>query len=157
MKYYGNSEVLSELKELSKDKELIFVCIGTDKHVWDSLGPIVGSMLANYDIKVYGNLNDPITAMNVEYLKHQIDDIHQDAIVIAIDIAVTNKLELNKKIYVRKGGIKPGIGVGIKNLSLIGDYAILYYVYEENMSNKRIRNPFNGALQIIDIIKYIID
>lgn len=157
MKYYGDNDILLEIKELSKEKEIILVCIGTDKHVWDSLGPMVGSMLENYNIKVYGNLNDPVTAINVENLKHVLDEIHKEAIIIAIDIAVTSRLDLNKKIYIRRGGIKPGIGVGIKNLSLIGDYSILYYVYKENMNNKRIRNPYNGALEIVNIIKNIIN
>lgn len=159
MKYYGKNGILQEIKELSKKKQVILVCIGTDKHVWDSLGPMVGSMLEDYyeDIIIYGSLNEPVTAINVEDLKHEIDIIHSSDLVIAIDIAVTSKKELNKKVYVRRGGIKPGIGVGIKNLSLIGDYSILYYVYQENLNNKRIRNPYNGALEIVNIIKNIID
>lgn len=154
---YYKDDILLEIKEISKEKEIILVCIGTDKHVWDSLGPMVGSMLENYNIKIYGNLNDPVTAINVENLKHILDEIHKEAIIIAIDIAVTSRLDLNKKIYIRRGGIKPGIGVGIRDLSLIGDYSILYYVYKENMNNKRIRNPYNGALEIVKIIKKIID
>lgn len=157
MGYYKN-DILLEIKEIAKEKEIVLVCIGTDKHVWDSLGPMVGSMLEkDCDIKIYGNLNDPVTAINVENLKHEIDKIHFNDLVIAIDIAVTKKIELSKMIYVRRGGLKPGIGVGIKDLSPIGDYSILYYVYEGNMNNKRIRNPYNGALEIVKIIKKIID
>lgn len=154
---YEENDILREIKELSKEKEIIIVCIGTDKHVWDSLGPMVGSMLKDYHVKVYGNLNDPVTAMNVEELNEMLDEVHKEAIIIAIDIAVTNKEDLNKKVFIRRGGIKPGIGVGIKNLSLIGDYSILYYVYKENMNNKRIRNPYNGALEIVNIIKNLIN
>ena len=66
MKYYGKKDILLKLKKIFKEEDVIIVCIGTDKHVWDSLGPMVGSMLQDYNIKVYGNLNNPITAMNVE-------------------------------------------------------------------------------------------
>lgn len=155
MKYYAEKDVLKEIKELSKEEEVVIVCIGTDKHVMDSLGPMVGSMLEKYHIKTYGNLNNPITAINVEEVKEEVERVHMDSIIIAIDIAVTVRPELDKKIHVRRGGIKPGTGVGITNLSPVGDYSILYYVYEKNMDNERIRNPYNGALEMMEVIKSI--
>ena len=157
MKYYGKKDILLKLKKIFKEEDVIIVCIGTDKHVWDSLGPMVGSMLQDYNIKVYGNLNNPITAMNVEEIKEKIEIIHPDSVIIAIDIAVTDNIEFNKKVYIREGGIKPGIGVGITDLSVIGDYSILYYVYKKDMNNERIRNPYNGALEVVKILEYILD
>lgn len=147
-------EILKELRTQSNN--IVFVCIGTDKHVWDSLGPMVGSMLDNNDLIIYGNLNDPVTSINVDYMKSKIEKEHPDSTIVAIDIAVTSKIELDKKVVVKKGGIRPGIGVGIKNLNMIGDYSILYYVYEENLNNKRIRNPYNGAKEIVEILENII-
>ncbi len=46
----------------------VVVCIGTDRCIGDSLGPLVGYNLKNLDVKypVFGTINEPIHAMNLE-------------------------------------------------------------------------------------------
>lgn len=153
----NNEKMINEIKTNAKD--IIFVCIGTDNHVWDSLGPIVGSMIKEKitNIKSYGDLNNPVTAINVDNIKETLDMYYPIATIIVIDIAVSNKFNLNKSIYIKKGGVKPGLGVGVENLKIIGDYSILYYVFEEDMNNKRIRLPFNGAVEIVKVIEQILN
>lgn len=153
----NNEEMIREIKALAK--EIIFVCIGTDNHVWDSLGPMVGSMIKDKvgNIKVYGDLNNPVTTINVDNIKETLDIDYPIATIVVIDIAVSTKINLNKSIFIKKGGVKPGLGVGVKNLKRIGDYSILYYVFDEDMNNKRIRLPYNGALEIVKIIEQILN
>lgn len=153
----NNENIIKEIKSLNK--EIIFVCIGTDNHVWDSLGPMVGTMLKekNFDVEVYGDLNNPITTINVDSVKETLDIERPASIIIAIDVAVSTKIDLNKCVYVKKGGVKPGLGVGVKNLKVIGDYSILYYVFNEDMGNKRIRLPFNGALEILKVVERLLN
>lgn len=153
----NNKDMIKEIK--SFNKEIIFVCIGTDNHVWDSLGPMVGSMLKEKvsNIKVYGDLNNPVTTINVDNIKETLDIEKPASIIVVIDIAVSTKIEFNKYIYIKRGGVKPGLGVGVNNLKMIGDYSILYYVFNEDMNNRRIRLPFNGALEILKIIEEILN
>lgn len=153
----NNRNIIKEIK--SSSEEIIFVCIGTDNHVWDSLGPMVGSMLKEKvsNIEVYGDLNNPVTTINVDNIKETLDIERPGSTIVVIDIAVSTNMELNKCIYIKRGGVKPGLGVGINNLKVIGNYSILYYVFNEDMNNKRIRLPFNGALEILKIIEEILN
>lgn len=155
--FSDNIKVIQEIK--SKNKEIVFICIGTDKHVWDSLGPMTGSFIKlNSEATVYGFLDNPVTAINVESVSNEIYSKHKDAIIIAIDIAIVpeNELEYDKVVHIKKGGLKPGLGTG-KELKRVGDYSILYYVVKSDLSNKQIRNPFNGAVEIMNIIQDIIN
>lgn len=154
MHYYDNKKVIEDIKLQNKEK--IFVCIGTDKHVWDSLGPMVGSFLKLKGINnVYGCLNAPITALNANEMHKMIKSRHPESSLIAIDIAISDDKEENNCICVKKGALKPGLGVG-RELNKIGDYSILYFVYKDKINESRIRNPYNGALEVLEIIKEII-
>ena len=49
--------------------KIVFVCIGSDRITGDSLGPLVGHQLSRYhwkNIYVYGTLNEPVHALNLE-------------------------------------------------------------------------------------------
>ena len=71
-------------------KRPIFICIGSDLVMGDSLGPLVGTFLKNKNVRsfVYGTLNYPITAKEVEYARTYIKQMHPNSIIIAIDAAV---------------------------------------------------------------------
>ena len=62
-------------KTVSKDKTPVFVCIGSDLVLGDSLGPLIGTFLKSKNIPfyVYGTLSFPITAKEInragEYLR----------------------------------------------------------------------------------------
>ena len=68
-------------------KEIIFLCVGSDRSTGDSLGPLVGTLLKekNIPFPVYGTLQAPVHALN---LKKVIEDIHntfEDPFIIGID------------------------------------------------------------------------
>ena len=51
---------------------VVFVCIGTDRSTGDSLGPLIGYKIANLRYKgvyVYGNLEHPVHAKNLEEVR----------------------------------------------------------------------------------------
>ena len=64
LSYYKIANFLKEY--INKDS--IIVCIGTDRCIGDSLGPIVGSMLKhkNFPLNVYGTVDYPIHALNIK-------------------------------------------------------------------------------------------
>lgn len=106
------------------DKYSAIVCIGTDKCIIDSLGPLIGTMLSKekLPIDIYGTLDKPVHAMNInDYIK-LIKSKNYDNI-LAIDACLS--IKKNQGIVeVRQGPITPGKGIG-KLLPDIGDVSII--------------------------------
>ena len=50
--------------------DITYVCIGTDRSIGDSLGPMVGTMLNYNNLMVYGTIESPVHGLNIfEYVK----------------------------------------------------------------------------------------
>lgn len=100
------------------------VCIGTDKCIIDSLGPLTGTLLMkeNFCGDIYGTLEKPVHAMNInDYIKTLKKKNYDN--IIAIDACLSNKKNQGI-IEVREGSITPGKGIG-KLLPEIGDVSII--------------------------------
>jgi putative sporulation protein YyaC len=100
------------------------VCIGTDKCIVDSLGPLTGTLLMknNFNLDVYGTLDKPVHAMNIrDYIKF-LKKMDYDNIIV-VDACLSNK-KSQGVIEVREGPITPGKGIG-KLLPEIGDISII--------------------------------
>ncbi len=125
---FASFDLSRQLKHLiyNVDKDfnkLCFICIGTDRSTGDSYGPLVGHMLSKiklYKYEVYGTLENPVHAKNLDYVLNSIEN--KSTLIIAIDSCLGN-LDNIGNISVRYGGIKPGSGVG-KDLPEVGDLSI---------------------------------
>ncbi|SDM97514.1 spore protease YyaC [Bacillus sp. OK048] len=109
----------------TQTRPIVFVCIGTDRSTGDSLGPLVGSFLEEKDISsfhVYGTLDEPIHAVNLNERLREITINHQDPYIIGID-ACLGRLKNIGVIQVADGPVKPGAGVN-KELPAVGDIHI---------------------------------
>ncbi len=129
------------LASYSGEKSLpIFICIGSDLVLGDSLGPLVGTFLKerNLGAYVYGTLNSPITAKEVEYAKIYLKQMHPASSIIAIDAAVGNVDDVGL-IKVTDNGLKPGLGVD-KDLGIIGDISIIGVVAGKSIKNHQLFN-----------------
>ncbi|HNX29698.1 MAG TPA: spore protease YyaC [Syntrophomonadaceae bacterium] len=102
----------------------LFICIGSDRHILDCFGPLIGSMVKaeNPQILIYGNLEAPLHAKNISKEIETIKSMHPDNIQIAIDASVGSINDIGN-IKVREGPIIPGKALA-KKLPPIGDYAI---------------------------------
>ena len=134
----GITQALISLNE--KNKRPIFICIGSDLVLGDSLGPLVGTFLKSKNVQsyVYGTLNYPITAKEVEYAGKYLKQMHPDCISIAIDAAVGNADDVGL-VRVLNKGLKPGLGVD-KNLNEIGDISIVGIVAGKSLQNYNLFN-----------------
>jgi putative sporulation protein YyaC len=104
---------------------LVLVCIGTDRSTGDALGPIVGSKLYEKGIKnfhLYGTLDEPVHALNLEETISIINQTHKTPFTIAID-ACLGKAQSVGSISVGKGPSKPGAAMN-KKLPSVGDMHI---------------------------------
>lgn len=106
-------------------KDTVIVCIGTDKCIGDCLGPLVGTLLKKKDMSfpIYGTLNNPIHAVNLNEKITYIKKVHPSSPVIAIDACLGDEENIGL-IHVRHKPISPGKGVG-KKLPSIGDISIV--------------------------------
>lgn len=134
----------------------IIVCIGTDKCIPDSLGPLVGTFLKNnnFQIPVYGTLDSPIHALNIDSEILKIKSKHPNTTIIGIDACLGDKNSIGE-IHIRDFPINPGKGVG-KTLPQVGDFSIIGIVDSSdnanffNMKSIRLNTIYNMAQVISD-------
>lgn len=122
--------IRQQLTELIKSQadypQLVVVCIGTDRSTGDSLGPLVGSrlqtLLANDLCPVYGTLDQPVHAVNLDETLSLLNRLYSKPFIIAVD-ACLGQLSSVGMVTVGSGPLKPGAGVN-KSLPEVGDIHI---------------------------------
>lgn len=113
---------LYELTETKKQYDFVIICIGTDRSTGDSLGPFVGSILAQHALKhfhTYGTLEKPIHAVNLREQINHIKKQHPRSFILAIDACLGRSANVGT-ITLSEGPIQPGAAVQ-KKLPTIGD------------------------------------
>lgn len=101
-------------------KDIVFICIGTDRSTGDALGPLTGSKLEEYGFKnVVGTLACPCDAGNLEA---RLATIPPEARVVAIDACLGMEQSLGA-FLVSAAPLLPAESVGGK-LPAVGDFSI---------------------------------
>lgn len=118
-----SNALLDLLQQNSYSKRnLVFLCIGSDRATGDCLGPLIGYKLSILNLKnyfVYGTLEQPVHAKN---LKDTVDIIykeHKNPLIIAIDASLGKAAHVGY-FTLGEGPLKPGAGVD-KDLPYVGD------------------------------------
>ena len=117
-------QYMSQLKSgLDVDSEVIFFCIGTDRVIGDSLGPIIGSLLVDRFGKdrVYGDLYNNVTYENIEDKINEIKSKNKNPYIVAVDAALSTNENIGK-IFV-DDGINFGNSLG-RSFNKIGDVGV---------------------------------
>lgn len=130
--YYDEQDVSDRLSKTLDEfvpsellEPIILVCIGSDRSTGDSLGPLVGSKLIERRMEnfhLYGTLENPVHALNLEETLLHITKRHTNPFIIAID-ACLGKAQHVGSISVGKGPCKPGAAMN-KNLPSVGNLHI---------------------------------
>jgi putative sporulation protein YyaC len=113
------------IDELHPDMRITVVCLGTDRSTGDSLGPLAGSALRKFhssSFEVYGTLEEPVHAKNLDETLEQIHRNVRDPFIIGIDACLGQPASIGT-IQIANGPIRPGSGVH-KELSPVGDIHI---------------------------------
>jgi putative sporulation protein YyaC len=113
------------LSRIPSGRDFVIVCIGTDRSTGDALGPLVGTHLNKNKLSrfhVYGTLDQPVHAMNLNETLAEIHANHFKPFIIAIDACLGQVTSVGC-IQVGEGPVKPGAGVN-KELPEIGDMHI---------------------------------
>lgn len=95
---------------------ILILCIGTNKVVGDSIGPMVGESLLELlkykpNVKIYGSMKEPLSFANTKQVLKEILIKYKQPFIITIDAAL-GKEEMIERIIVGRGNIKIGASLG---------------------------------------------
>ncbi|SDO44825.1 spore protease YyaC [Alkalicoccus daliensis] len=103
-------------------RPLVLICIGTDRSTGDSLGPLTGTFLKERRLShfhVYGTLEAPVHAKNLQEVLQTVQEDHQDPFVIAVDACLGSYQNVGT-IVLGDGPLLPGSALG-RDLPPVGD------------------------------------
>ena len=136
---------------LKKEKP-VFLCIGTKKVLYDSFGPVMGSLLKKYSsFYVYGSLKREVNGLNFYEVYKFIKKKHTNSKIIVIDNAYIKNAG-NVKLILKNSGVFPS---GINNSkNQVGDVSILIngFSYNSNKVKKNYKQLFKMLLKAVKIL-----
>lgn len=118
-------EMIREEKIRQNKTGVVFLCIGTDRSTGDSLGPLIGYKLRQLRMRgaaVFGTLDRPVHAMNLEEYVSVLKKCYREDLIVAVDASVGSRDHVGF-VTLGKGSLKPGLGVS-KELKAVGDIFI---------------------------------
>ncbi|NWQ41796.1 spore protease YyaC [Bacillus sp. EB106-08-02-XG196] len=160
-----NTEKLASLmKEIIQSsgyqkEDIIFLCIGSDRSVGDSLGPLVGTMLKEYQVpyRIYGTLEKPVHAFNLKETLKEIKKEFIKPLIISVDACLGDQNQVGY-VFLKEGPLVPGEALK-KVLPEVGDYHIIGMVNYidplpamQFLNDTRLFTVMNLAKTIVKII-----
>lgn len=137
-------------KKCKKNQPLVLLCIGTDRVTGDCLGPLIGQSLIDSSIySIYGTLQNPVHAQNLDQTMNIIFDSYKNPFIIAIDSCLGTEEHIGY-ITLSSMPLNPGQGV-CKKLRPIGNLSITGIVDRfseknfETIQNTRLKTVFHLA------------
>lgn len=106
------------------EREIVYLCIGTDRVTGDCLGPLVGTKLRQLlpGAKLFGTLKDPVHARNLEEKLAEIQTSAEKPLIVAVDASLGQASRVGY-ININLGGLSPGSALR-KVLPVVGDFHI---------------------------------
>ncbi|HWP97929.1 MAG TPA: spore protease YyaC [Syntrophomonadaceae bacterium] len=140
------TQALDEIETLTSG-EAAFLCIGSDRHILDCLGPLIGTMIREkaHGLRVYGTLESPLHAGNLLEKWNRIRGQHKPGSIIAVDASLGHEEELGM-IRLRDEPLRPGKAL-LKGLPPIGDYCLTGVV--SSRAETRLKSTHNGSLNAV--------
>ena len=154
------SKALYDKLKPVQDREIAYLCIGTDRSTGDSLGPLIGTLLKNKGVKnVYGTFDDPAHMISYKAIYEIIKADLDNPYIVAIDAGLSTSDNVGL-VMVKDEGVWPGSGVG-KETKEIGDMSIVgivnvggfmeYYILQ-NTRLSLVMNMADLIASVIDVI-----
>lgn len=123
--YSGKAKLETRLSDLfasTRRRPSVILCIGTDRSTGDALGPLIGTHLSRLNLpqlNVYGTLDEPVHATNLQENIQLVQRTYVNPFIIAID-ACLGRIDSIGCITLADGPLKPGAGVH-KQLPEVGE------------------------------------
>ncbi|NLU50470.1 MAG: spore protease YyaC [Syntrophomonadaceae bacterium] len=106
-------------------RQVVIMCIGTDRSTGDSLGPLVGTRLLQYgmtETSVLGSLEYPVHAVNLEQTLARVSESWDQPFIVAVD-ACLGRTDRIGYVSVKPGVLRPGTALK-KELPPVGELHI---------------------------------
>jgi putative sporulation protein YyaC len=145
-----------------EDNDIVFLCIGSDRYVGDSLGPLVGTMLKenNVPFRVYGTLEEPVHAFNLKGKLKEINKQFKKPLIFSIDASIGDQNQVGH-VRFKEGPLIPGKALE-KMLPAVGDYHFVGFVNyidplptSQFLNDTRLFTVMNLAKTIVKVIMNI--
>lgn len=138
----------------SKNQDIVFLCIGSDRATGDCLGPIIGHILTknNKNLPVFGTLSSPVHAQNLSKTIDFIYNTISNPYIIAIDASLGIRQHIGH-VTTGYGPLCPGIGVN-KKLPCVGDAFITGIVNTSNI-NSHLTLQTTKLSTVVDLSEFI--
>ncbi len=111
------------VQELNRDltREVVYLCIGTDRATGDCLGPLVGTRLRYLlpSAHIFGNLEEPLHALNLSDTMQHIYAHYANPLIIAVDAGLGGAEKVGF-LSIKRGSLAPGLALK-KQLPRVGD------------------------------------
>ncbi|KHD34504.1 sporulation protein [Clostridium acetobutylicum] len=123
--YSFSNYLSSEIKSIAINRDIVFLCIGTDRSTGDSLGPMVGYKLTKFhknNLIVFGTLQEPVHAKNLCNTMDIIKTKYENPFIIAIDACLGSTKTVGN-IVIQNTPLSPGSAMN-KSLPTVGDLSI---------------------------------
>ena len=117
---------------------IIFLCIGTEKIIGDSVGPIIGSNIKNLEneyIKVYGICGKNLDFSNAKNIIEKVYKKYSNPFIITIDAALSKEKRVGE-IHIGKGFMKIGTALE-KSITFYSNINIKCVVGKYNSLNQK--------------------
>ncbi|WP_181350755.1 spore protease YyaC [Thalassobacillus sp. CUG 92003] len=133
-------------------KPVVVLCIGTDRSTGDAFGPLIGSMLSDQtlnSLQVYGTLEQPLHALNLEETMAELHQHGRRPFIVAIDASL-GKAQSIGKIALGKGPLSPGAALKkelpeVGNLHISGIVNVSGFMEYFVLQNTRLHTVFQMA------------
>lgn len=143
---------------------VVVMCIGTDKHIVDCYGPLVGTLLqqSNHKCIIFGTLTNPVTAFNIDDSIALAKKMFPHSLIICLDAAISRTPKTGA-LEIFKGPLKPGDALG-KKFTPIGDFHLKGFVnYSETdqdihfMNDTRLAVVYRMAQVTVHLLQLLHD
>ncbi len=141
------------------DRQIVFLCIGSDRATGDRLGPIVGQQLVwafgrRKKAAVYGCLHQTVHAGNLADTLNKIHDRYRHPFIIAIDASLGVPEHIGY-VTLGSGHLRPGIGVS-HPLPATGDIHITGIV-NHSTDNNHLTLQTTKLFTVVELASFIAD
>ncbi len=138
----------------SKNQNIVFLCIGSDRATGDCLGPITGHILTknNKNLPVFGKLSSPVHAQNLGKTIDYIYSTIARPYIIAIDASLGVRQHIGH-VTMGYGPLSPGIGVN-KKLPCVGD-AFITGIVNTSDSNSHLTLQTTKLSTVVELSEFI--
>lgn len=135
--------LLKKLNPQSK-RNILYLCIGSDRATGDCFGPLVGERLKDFipASNIWGCLEKPVHALNLNDAINEIYNCHINPLVIVIDACLGSYRRVGC-LKVEQGSISPGLALnkdlpGIGDINMIGIVNVSGYQEQQTLQSTRL-------------------